>query len=136
MGDGGAIETKSASDDGGGHVGVRGVAGVHHFSVRGENQPAEKRFVQFAGSRVAEPFGDGSDGGFGGDLAAVVSADAVGEGEEPAVGADALGRIGLYTAEIILISGANAAEIRNLCEFNVHIWRKGGDTPRGCGGCL
>jgi hypothetical protein len=59
------------------------------------------------------------DGGARRDLSLALAADAVGQSEEPTVGARLRGGAGSHVAKVVLIAGAHAAGIGEFGEFKI-----------------
>ncbi len=144
VGDDGGVEAEGAEDQGGGHVrsaGKDGAAGIGVARVGAVgsgvslvedgvvgllHQAGEKGDVHDALGNLAEASLDGLDGEAGCDFAALLSADSVGQGEEPSLGVDLRGRGGKNVAEEVLVVVARQAGIGEFSEFEIEHRRPAG----------
>jgi hypothetical protein len=121
VGDDEAVMAKAAGDQRGGHGGAVGAGLVRGFVDVGVGffgEAGEKGGEGLSGGCGGEARGEPIDGGAGGDLAEVGAADAIGEDEEPAVGAGAVWGGRGDVAETIFVVGALAAGVGEFGEID------------------
>jgi hypothetical protein len=104
-----------------------GVALVDDGVVCVLHEAWKKGDVHDALGDLAETGLNGLDGEAGGDFAKLLSADAVGEGEEPTLGLDLSGRGGKNVAEKVLVVIARESGIGEFSEFKIE---HGGSASR------
>ena len=83
------------------------------------DEASQKTGERFASRRLAKACEHGFDGLAGCHFAAIVTADPVGQGEEPAVAAHPGVAVGCNTADLIFVVIARSAGVGNLREIDV-----------------